>query len=196
TGPAAPAALSVTGTTNSSIGLSWTEQDNTDPAVSYKVYEGSAVVATPTGTTATISGLAGGTSHTYTVTAVDAAGLESPHSGPVTATTGGGTGGGATVTVTKTADTGTGTYTDQAVITNNSGADVHGWNVQFDLSGRMTVTSAANAVVTSSAHHWTLTNTAADATIAAGGTLVVTFEGTYTKGKQYVAPTNVTLRTT
>ncbi|WP_240521985.1 glycosyl hydrolase family 8 [Amycolatopsis vastitatis] len=196
TGPAAPAALSVTGTTNSSISLSWTEQDNTDPAVSYKVYEGSAVVATPTGTTATISGLSAGTSHTYTVTAVDAAGLESPHSGPVTGTTGGGTGGGTTVTVTKTADTGTGIYTDQAVITNNSGADVHGWNVQFDLSGRMTVTSAANAVVTSSAHHWTLTNTAADATIAAGGTLIVTFNGTYTKGKQYVAPTNVTLRTT
>jgi exo-1,4-beta-D-glucosaminidase len=73
---------------------------------------------------------------------------------------------------------------------------VHGWNVQFDLAGRMKVTSATNAVVTSSGQHWTLTNTAADVVIPSGTSLTVTFKGTYTKGKQYVPPTNVTVHTT
>jgi len=45
------AALTVTGTTTSSIGLSWTEANNGDPAVSYKVSEGGVTVATSATTT-------------------------------------------------------------------------------------------------------------------------------------------------
>lgn len=86
-GPAAPTGLTATGTTASSISLSWTETDNSDPAVSYEVLEGSTVVASPASTSATIGGLAAGSTHTYTVEAVDAAGVTSPASAPVTATT-------------------------------------------------------------------------------------------------------------
>jgi hypothetical protein len=88
TTPAAPSGLVVTGTTNSSISLSWTESNNADPAASYNVYEGGTVVATSATTTATVGGLTPGSTHTYTVTAVDAAAAESTsHSNSATATT-------------------------------------------------------------------------------------------------------------
>lgn len=94
-GPPAPTGLSVSGTTSSSISLAWTEPSGGAAAVSYRVYEGTAVVATSTTTTATVTGLAPGSSHTYTVSAVDSSGKESAQSAAVTGTTQGGTGGSA-----------------------------------------------------------------------------------------------------
>jgi fibronectin type 3 domain-containing protein len=188
--PAAPTGLTVTGTTSSSVSLSWTEPSGADPAVSYKVYEGSTAVASPTTTTATIIGLAPGTSHTYTVTAVDAAGAQSPPSGTATGTTSGGGSNGLMVAIAKTKDWGSG-YTDQATITNNSGTAVTGWNIQFDLDPTMNIETVSNATLTANGHHQTLTNTSADATIPNGGNASVTFSGDY--GSAYIAPKNVTV---
>ncbi|MEZ0093760.1 hypothetical protein ABH925_004952 [Streptacidiphilus sp. EB129] len=94
TSPATPAGLVVTGSTSSSATLNWTEPAGSDPAASYRVYEGGAVVATSTTTGVTVSGLAANSTHSYTVTAVDASGAESAPSAPVTATTSGSGGGG------------------------------------------------------------------------------------------------------
>ncbi|MCX4747623.1 carbohydrate binding domain-containing protein [Kitasatospora sp. NBC_01287] len=93
-GPATPTGLAVSASTASSISLAWTEPGTGSAATSYQVREGSTVVATSTATAATVTGLAAGTSHTYTVTALDAAGHASAASAPVTASTrsGGGTG--------------------------------------------------------------------------------------------------------
>jgi chitodextrinase len=82
--PGAPSGLNVTGTTNSSISLSWTASSGT--VTGYRVYEGTTVVSTGTGTTATISSLATCTSHTYFVRAYNSTG-ESPNSNSVTGTT-------------------------------------------------------------------------------------------------------------
>lgn len=84
--PGAPSGLKVTGTTNSSITLSWSAASGT--ITGYRVYEGSAVAATATGTSATVSGLTANSKHTYTVKAYNAAG-ESGASNSVTATTNG-----------------------------------------------------------------------------------------------------------
>src|SRR6266545_3898750 len=81
--PGVPGALHVTGTTSSSISLAWSASSGT--VSGYRVYEGTAVRATVSGTSATVSGLASGSTHTYTVTAFNSAG-ESGHSAPVTAT--------------------------------------------------------------------------------------------------------------
>ena len=92
--PAAPASLTVAGTTASSVSLSWTAPAGT--VTGYHVYENGSSAATVTGTSTTITGLAASTAYTFTVTAYNSAG-ESPHSGPVSATTsssGGGGGGG------------------------------------------------------------------------------------------------------
>ncbi|HEY4457678.1 MAG TPA: fibronectin type III domain-containing protein [Pseudonocardiaceae bacterium] len=186
--PAVPTGLTVSGATSSSLKLSWNETNNTDPATSYKVYDGTNAVATPTTTSATITGLAAGSTHTYTVTAVDATGVESAHSTSATGTTTGG-GGSATVTIAKTKDWGSG-YTDTATVTNDSGSAINGWNVQFDLDASMNIESASNATYGSTGNHYTLTNTSSDATIAAGSTQTVVFSGDY--ATSYIAPANVT----
>ncbi|HJP78826.1 MAG TPA: cellulose binding domain-containing protein [Pseudonocardiaceae bacterium] len=192
TAPATPTTLKVTGSSESSIGLSWKETNNSDPAVSYKVYEGSNVVATTTSPSATVSGLAAGSSHTYTVTAVDASGNESPPSTPVTGKTTG-TGGSASVTIKKTKSSGK-TFTDTGTIVNNSGSAIDGWNVQLDLAATMKITKGGKVTVSSSGNHYTLTSTSADAKIAAGARVTFTFTGSFTKS--YVAPTNVTFTAT
>jgi chitinase len=87
--PGAPGSPSVTNVTASSISLSWGASSGT--VTGYRVFEGSTVVATPTGTTATIGSLAAGSTHTYTVAAFNSAG-ESPRSASVTGTTSSGTG--------------------------------------------------------------------------------------------------------
>jgi chitinase len=94
TPPAAPANLSVTGTTSSSVSLSWTAPSGT--VTGYDVDENGSQVTTTTATSATITGLAASTSYTFTVIAGNSAG-QSPPSSPVSATTqssGGGGGGG------------------------------------------------------------------------------------------------------
>jgi hypothetical protein len=82
-GPSTPTGLAVTGTSGSSISLGW----NAVSGVSgYRVYEGTAVVASTTGTSATISGLGSCTSHSYAVVSFTANG-ESAKSGTVSAST-------------------------------------------------------------------------------------------------------------
>jgi chitinase len=97
TAPAAPANLAVTGTTSASVSLSWAAPSGT--VAGYYVSEDGSRVATVTGTTDTVTGLAASTAYTFTVSAYNSAG-QSPASNQVSATTaassggGGGTGGG------------------------------------------------------------------------------------------------------
>lgn len=92
--PAAPSNLAVTGTTSSSVSLSWTAPSGT--VTGYNVYSSGSKVASATGTSTTVTGLAASTTYTFAVTAYNSAG-ESPQSSQVSATTsssGGGGGGG------------------------------------------------------------------------------------------------------
>ncbi|MEU4149929.1 glycoside hydrolase family 18 protein [Streptomyces sp. NPDC026659] len=93
--PSAPGGLAVSGTTSSSVSLSW---NTVSGASGYNVYRDGAKVASASGTSATVSGLSASTSYSFQVTAVNSAG-ESVKSSTVTATTassgGGGGGGGA-----------------------------------------------------------------------------------------------------
>ncbi|MEU6100626.1 chitinase [Streptomyces flaveolus] len=90
--PAAPAGLSVSGTTSSSASLAWNAVSG---ATGYSVYRDGTKVTAVTGTSATVTGLAASTSYSFQVTATNAAG-ESAKSAAVTARTtesGGGGGG-------------------------------------------------------------------------------------------------------
>jgi chitinase len=94
TAPAAPTGLKVTGTTSSSVSLSWTAPSGT--VTGYDIYENGSQAASVTGTSGTVSGLASSTSYAFTVAAYNSAGI-SAKSGSVSATTsssGGGGGGG------------------------------------------------------------------------------------------------------
>ncbi|OQR61913.1 chitinase [Streptomyces maremycinicus] len=89
--PGAPAGLAVSGTTSSSVSLSWNAVSG---ATGYSVYRGGTKVTAVTGTSATVTGLAASTSYSFQVTATNAAG-ESVKSTAVTGTTTAtGTGGG------------------------------------------------------------------------------------------------------
>jgi hypothetical protein len=89
--PGTPGTPAVGATTSSSIALSWAASSGT--VTGYRVYEGTTVKATVTGTSTTITGLAACTSHTYTVTAYNSSG-ESAHSASATGSTTGCTTGG------------------------------------------------------------------------------------------------------
>ncbi|MBC2868291.1 chitinase [Streptomyces mexicanus] len=100
--PAAPAGPAVTGTTSSSVSLSWNAVSG---ATGYNVYRDGTKVASVSGTSATVTGLAAATSYSFQVTATNAAG-ESAKSAAVTATTAASGGGGSTGTLPKHAVTG------------------------------------------------------------------------------------------
>ncbi len=89
TPPTVPGGLQVTGTTASSISLSWTASTDNVAVQGYNIYRdgGGSPIGSTAGTSFTDSGLSANTSHTYTVTAYDAASNESGHSGQVSGTT-------------------------------------------------------------------------------------------------------------
>jgi chitinase len=91
TAPAAPTGLTATGTTASSVSLSWTAPSGT--VTGYYVFENGTQVAAVSGTSDTVTGLAASTSYTFTVAAYNAAG-SSPQSAGVSATTSAASGGG------------------------------------------------------------------------------------------------------
>jgi chitinase len=84
--PGTPGNVRVTATTASSVSLAWNAATGTVTA--YRVYEGATLRATVGTTSATLSGLATCSTHTYTVAAVNAAG-ESPRGPGASATTAG-----------------------------------------------------------------------------------------------------------
>jgi hypothetical protein len=91
TPPTTPAGLKTTGTGPDSVALTWGASTDNVGVAGYRVYDGTRLAATSTGTSVNVSGLLAGSSHTFTVTAFDAAGNESGHSNAVTATAGSGT---------------------------------------------------------------------------------------------------------
>ncbi|WP_431677941.1 carbohydrate binding domain-containing protein [Kitasatospora sp. KL5] len=92
--PTAPGGLASTGKTSSTVSLSWNASTDNVGVAGYDVYSGANVVASSTGTSATVTGLAASTAYTFTVKARDAAGNTSAASNSVAVTTDPGGGGG------------------------------------------------------------------------------------------------------
>jgi chitinase len=91
TAPSAPTGLTVTGTTSSSVSLSWTAPSGT--VTGYDVYKNGSQTATVTGTSETVTGLSASTTYTFTVAAYNSVGT-SAQSSQVSATTSSSGGGG------------------------------------------------------------------------------------------------------
>ncbi|SOD84102.1 chitinase family 18 [Streptomyces sp. Ag109_G2-15] len=100
--PAAPTGLSVSGTTSSSVSLSWSAVSG---ATGYNVYRNGTKVTAVTGTSSTVTGLSASTSYSFQVTATNSAG-ESAKSTAVTGTTTSGSSGGGGGSLPKHAVTG------------------------------------------------------------------------------------------
>jgi fibronectin type 3 domain-containing protein len=89
TSPTAPAGLTATAASPTTINLSWTASTDDIGVTGYKVFRDNAAspMATVIGTTFSDTGLAPSTTHTYSVMASDATGNLSPASNVATATT-------------------------------------------------------------------------------------------------------------
>jgi endonuclease I/chitodextrinase len=85
--PTAPSSLAVTGTSTSTVSLSWAAATDNIAVTGYNVYMNGALKTTVTGLTTTISGLTASTTYSFYVIAKDAAGNSSVASTTVNATT-------------------------------------------------------------------------------------------------------------
>jgi endonuclease I/chitodextrinase len=85
--PTAPTNLAVTGSSSSTVSLSWTASTDNIGVASYDVYVNSAFKSTVSGTTALINGLTPSTTYSFYVLAKDAAANPSPQSNSVNGTT-------------------------------------------------------------------------------------------------------------
>jgi chitodextrinase/dienelactone hydrolase len=85
--PSAPSGLSASSVTTSSVALSWNPSTDNVGVVSYDVYLGSSRVTSSSGPSATVASLSPGTTYTFTVRALDAAGNVSQPSSALSVTT-------------------------------------------------------------------------------------------------------------
>ncbi|MYS57253.1 glycoside hydrolase [Streptomyces sp. SID5468] len=182
TPPTAPTGLTVTGTTASSVSLSWSPATDNVGVTGYRVYRGTTLAATVTGTSYTDTGLSAATSYTYTVTAFDAADNVSPASAAVTATTasggGGGTGSGCRAAYTVASDWGSG-FTANVTVTNTGQTPTKSWTVTWTWGGDQKVTNAWNAAYTQTGASVTASAQSYDAVIAPGGNTSFGLQATY-----------------
>lgn len=87
TPPSTPGTPSVTGTTASSVSLSWSAATDETAMGGYQVFRGGSLVGTTTGTTYTDAGLTAATTYAYTVRAYDSSSNYGTVSGSVDGTT-------------------------------------------------------------------------------------------------------------
>ncbi|MFC1431924.1 glycoside hydrolase family 6 protein [Streptacidiphilus sp. N1-3] len=183
TPPSVPAGLTVTGTTSSSVSLSWSASTDNVGVTGYAVYRGSTKVATVTsGTTYTDTGLTASTAYSYTVTAQDAAGNVSAASAAVTGTTassGGGTGSsGCTAVYSISSDWGAG-FNANVTVTNTGTAATQSWKVTWTWAGNQAISNMWNASYTQSGKAVTANNAAYNNVIAPGGNTSFGFGANY-----------------
>ncbi len=182
--PSTPGGLTVTGTTASSVSLSWSPATDNTGVTGYDVYRGGQLAGSATGTSFTDTGLSAATAYTYTVKARDAAGNVSAASSPVTTTTasGGGTppAGGCTATYQVSNDWGSG-FTADVTVTSGSSA-IHGWKVTWSFAGGQHVTSAWNATVTQSGAAVSAVNLAYNGSLGPSASTGFGFQGTGSGG--------------
>ncbi|MEB3801342.1 M4 family metallopeptidase [Flavobacterium columnare] len=87
TAPTTPTNLVASGTTSTSITLSWTASTDNVGVTGYNIYNGTTLLASSSTTSATVSGLTASTTYNFTVKAKDAAGNLSVASNAVLVTT-------------------------------------------------------------------------------------------------------------
>jgi len=194
--PTAPSNLATTGTTSSSISLSWTGSTDNVGVTGYQILRAPgttggtfAQVGTSTTTTFTNSSLTASTTFRYQVRAVDAAGNASAVSNTVTAMTqaGGGTGGACSVTPTVQTSWQTGYVIEPARVTNTGTATIPSWTVTFTLPAGHAITGSWNTVLTVSGQTVTARNVGHNAPLAPGASGTFGFQVSRPNGNTQVA---------
>ncbi len=177
TAPSVPTGLTVTGTTSSSVSLSWAASTDNVKVTGYNVYRGSTLVGSPTGTTFTDNGLTPGTAYSYSVAAFDAAGNASARSAAVSATTGSSTGSGCSASIRIDSSWG-GAFNATVTVTNTSTtATTKSWSVSWTWPGGQSIASIWNATATTSGSSVTATSLSYNGALAPSGSTSFGFQG-------------------
>jgi hypothetical protein len=177
TAPGAPGQPTVSGlssstssTTSGTATVSWPAATaGTNPIASYRVYSGSTLVTTTTGTSVSLTGLTIGQSYTYDVVAVDSQGNTSLPSPPVTFTVPPPSNASCAVHYS-VAGSWPGGFQGAATITNNGTSAINGWTLTWTWpnSGEV-ITQMWGATDTQTGTGVSATNVSYDASIPSGG---------------------------
>ena len=190
TAPSVPTGLTVTGTTSSSVSLSWTASTDNVAVTGYYVYRNGTQVGSVTTTTFTDSSLTASTQYTYTVAAHDAANNVSAVSSGISATTQAGSGGTGSLSVTYHVDSDWGSgFTATVTVTNKGTAAIKSWQVAWTYAGNQKVTNAWNGTVTQSGAAVTATGVSWNSAIPVGGSSSFGFQATYSGSNAAPTPT-------
>ncbi|HEU5472258.1 MAG TPA: glycoside hydrolase family 6 protein [Actinophytocola sp.] len=194
TPPSTPGTPTVSGVTATGATLSWAPSTDNTAVTGYEVFreQGATdtLLASPTATSATLTGLSANTTYQVYVRARDAAGNRSANSALATFTTqSGGTTGGCSVRYAPNSwNTG---FTADVFITNTGTTAVSGWTLAFAFTANQTITGRWNATVTQNQQSVTATPADHNRTIAPNATVSFGFQGTHTGANP--APTAFTL---
>ncbi|MCS7477461.1 lytic polysaccharide monooxygenase [Umezawaea endophytica] len=182
TAPSTPGTPTASATSNS-VALSWGASTDNVGVSGYQVYREAGatdvLVASPSSTSATVTGLSGGTAYAFYVVAKDAAGNTSPPSSAVSVTTlPGSTPGGACAVTYTTPSVWSGGFTANVVVKNTGTSAVSPWSLVWDVPSGQTVSSAWSAEVVVSGGKATAKGVSWNGSIPAGGSVNFGFNGT------------------
>jgi chitodextrinase len=164
TPPSAPANLTASGITSSSVNLNWSASSDNVGVTGYDVLRAPGTsggtftqVGTATGTSFSNTGLTASTAFRYQVRARDAAGNTSPVSNTVTVTTssGGNTGGGCSAAYS-IAGSWAGAYQAGLTVSNPGSTALTAWTVTLNMSQQITITQMWGGTFTQSGNTVTI----------------------------------------
>ncbi|MGA5144181.1 cellulase family glycosylhydrolase [Streptomyces griseoincarnatus] len=182
TAPTAPGAPAGSAVTSSSVTLTWGAADDAVGVTGYDVVRVAGgqetVVASASGTTATVSGLAADTSYTFAVYARDAAGNRSARSATVTVTTASGAAAGSCAVAYRVTGEWPGGFQGEVVVRNTGSTAVDGWTLRWTFPASQRITSLWGGAVTQSGAEVSVAAAPYTATIPPSGSVALGFTGT------------------
>ncbi|MBJ6647538.1 cellulase family glycosylhydrolase [Streptomyces sp. BSE7-9] len=182
TAPTAPGAPAASAVTSSSVTLTWGAATDAVGVTGYDVVRVAGgqetVVASASGATATVSGLAADTSYTFAVYARDAAGNRSARSATVTVTTASGAAAGSCAVAYRVTGEWPGGFQGEIVVRNTGSAAVDGWTLRWTFPAGQRITSLWGGTVTESGAEVSVAAAPYTATIPPSGSVALGFTGT------------------
>ncbi|AJP00836.1 beta-mannosidase [Streptomyces cyaneogriseus subsp. noncyanogenus] len=192
TAPTAPGTPAASAVTSSSVTLSWSAATDANGVTGYDVVRigggAETVVATTTGTSATVTGLAPATSYTFAVYARDAAGNRSQRSGTVAVTTSSSGGSPAACGVVyKVTGQWPGGFQGEIVVRNTGTSAINGWTLRWTFPDSQRVTNLWGGTAAQEGAAVTVTSAPYTASIPAAGSVTLGF--TASRGTANPSPT-------
>ncbi|MFF9333917.1 cellulase family glycosylhydrolase [Streptomyces albogriseolus] len=181
TAPTAPGAPAASAVTSSSVTLTWGAATDTVGVTGYDVVRVAGgqetVVASSSGTTATVTGLAADTSYTFAVYARDAAGNRSARSATATVTTASGPAAGSCAVTYRVTGEWPGGFQGEVVVRNTGSTAVDGWTLRWTFPAGQRITNLWGGTVTQSGAEVSVAAAPYTATIPPSGAVSLGFTG-------------------